>query len=62
MAFKQELEQASVAEGMRKAEASGEPFLWLTCTNRGASEVCEAALELLGLTKVGPITKVLWGL
>ena len=37
---------------MSKAEVAGEPFVWLTATNRGASEVCEAALELAGITKL----------
>lgn len=36
---------------MALADNSTEPFLWLTCTNRGASEVCEAALELAGITR-----------
>ena len=35
---------------MELAERHGEPFMWLTCTNRGCSEVCEAALECLGIT------------
>ena len=34
------------------AESAGFPFIWLTCTNRGASEVCEAALELSGISRV----------
>ena len=29
-----------VADGMRQGEAAGEPFIWLTCTNRGSSELC----------------------
>jgi hypothetical protein len=40
-----------VAEGLAKARTADELFVWLTCTNRGASEVCEAALELVGITK-----------
>jgi ATP-dependent exoDNAse (exonuclease V) alpha subunit len=40
--------EACVAEGIELAEKQKEPFSWLTCTNKGASEVCEAALALLG--------------
>ena len=36
---------------MQKAEDSGFPFVWLTCTNRGASEICEAAIKLVGITE-----------
>ena len=36
---------------MSKAQTAGEPFVWLTCTNRGAAEVCEGALELAGITQ-----------
>jgi hypothetical protein len=39
-----------VARGMELAKQAGEPFTWLTCTNAGASEVCEAALSLAGVT------------
>ena len=39
-----------VARGMALAKEKGEPFSWLTCTNRGAAEVCEAALSLVGVT------------
>lgn len=39
-----------VAAGIKLAEDAGEPFTWLTCNNAGASEVCEAALSLLGLS------------
>ena len=28
-----------------------QPFSWLTCTNAGASEVCAAALRLIGITQ-----------
>ncbi len=42
--------QSCVAAGMRLAEEMQQPFTWLCTTNRGASEVCEAALELLGVT------------
>ena len=37
---------------MSKAQVAAEPFVWLTATNQGASEVCEAALELAGITKL----------
>ena len=36
--------------GMRLAKEAREPFAWLTCTNKGANEVCKAALELEGVT------------
>ena len=39
-----------VARGMSIAEMSEKPFTWLTSTNAGASEVCEAALRLLKIT------------
>jgi hypothetical protein len=35
---------------MHLAELHGEAFTWLTTTNAGASEVCEAALQWIGLT------------
>ena len=38
-----------VRTGMRLAKEAQEPFAWLTCTNRGASEVCKAALDLEGV-------------
>ena len=34
------------------AESAGRPFIWLTCTNKGASEVCEAASEQAGISRV----------
>ena len=34
------------------AESAGRPFIWLTCTNKGASEVCEPALEQTGISRV----------
>ena len=46
---KQSMEEC-VAEGMRLGEETGELFTWLTCTNAGASEVCEAALRNLGIS------------
>ena len=39
-----------VGTGMRLAKEAQEPFAWLTCTNKGASEVCKAALDLEGVT------------
>ena len=42
--------RSCVAAGMQRAAVHKEPFTWLTVTNRGAAEVCEAALENLGVT------------
>ena len=42
--------QSRVAYGMRMAEDTGKPFTWLTCTNKGAAEVCLAALRTLDLS------------
>ena len=42
---------ASVAYGMELASETGKHFSWLTCTNRGAAEVCEAALRVIGVTQ-----------
>ena len=44
--------RSCVAAGMSMAESAGFPFIWLTCTNRGASDVCEVALELAGIRRV----------
>ena len=41
----------SVEHGMDLAKETGKHFSWLTCTNRGASEVCEAALRVLEITQ-----------
>ena len=41
----------SVEYGMKLAAKTGKHFAWLTCTNRGASEVCEAALRILEVTQ-----------
>ena len=38
-----------VQRGIEIAEASGKPFQWLTSTNKGASDVCEAALANMGI-------------
>ena len=39
-----------VRRGMELASSKGTPFNWLTATNRGAAEVCQAALALEGIT------------
>ena len=39
-----------VAKGFELAKEAGKPFSWLTTTNAGASEICEAALRLVGLS------------
>ena len=39
-----------VAEGMRLQDESGSPFVWLTNTNSGASDVCRAALKHFEVT------------
>jgi len=36
---------------MELAERHGEPFQWLTVTNAGASEECQAALQVLGVSQ-----------
>lgn len=38
-----------VRRGWRIQESTGEPFLWLTTTNKGASAVCRAALACAGI-------------
>ena len=40
-----------VLDGMKIAAATKKQFLWLTCTNKGSSEVCEAALRVQGITE-----------
>ena len=40
-----------MARGLQLEKERKQPFSWLTCTNAGASEVCEAALKLLGITQ-----------
>ena len=35
---------------MKIAAATKKQFLWLTCTNKGSSEACEAALPAQGIT------------
>ena len=42
--------EACVARGMKIAKDTEKPFTWLTSTNRGAAEVCQAALRVLKLT------------
>ena len=49
--WKGETLQTCVVRGMKLAEEAKEPFNWLTVTNAGASEVCEAALDSLGISK-----------
>ena len=41
--------QECVARGKCIQESTGEPFVWLTSTNKGAAEVCEAALACEGI-------------
>ena len=36
---------------MDLAKETGKHFAWLTCTNKGASEICEAALRVLKITQ-----------
>ena len=43
--------QECVAKGMELAEGTSEVFTWLTATNRGAAEVCTAALLNQGITQ-----------
>ena len=40
-----------VRVGVLLAEQAKQPFAWLTCTNKGSSAVCRAALDLAGVTK-----------
>ena len=42
--------ESCVAQGMELAEEKQQPFMWLTNTNKGAAEVCEAALRYHGVT------------
>jgi hypothetical protein len=42
--------QSCVEYGMTMATESKKNFTWLTSTNRGASDVCEAALRTLGIS------------
>ena len=41
----------SVEYGMQLAAKTCKHFAWLTCTNHGAAEVCEAALRVLSVTQ-----------
>lgn len=41
--------KAAVEEGMRLGEVHGKVFTWLTTTNAGSSDVCRAALGLMGI-------------
>ena len=40
-----------VAYGMELEVLKGKPFVWLCATNRGATEVCEEALSLHGISR-----------
>ena len=42
---------SSVKHGMQIAKEKRKHFYWLTCTNAGASKVCEAALRVEGITE-----------
>ena len=42
--------ESCVAEGMELAAQKQQPFSWLTNTNKGAAEVCQAALNYMGVT------------
>lgn len=42
---------SAVEEGMKLAERHGQPFMWLTSTNKGSSDVSQAALDLVGITE-----------
>jgi hypothetical protein len=42
--------QEAVKFGMKQTEDHGKPFMWLCCTNRGAADVCRAALHEKGIT------------
>ena len=42
--------QECVAKGMELAEGQNEVFTWLTATNRGAGDICTAALLNKGIT------------
>ena len=48
--WQRESMETCVARGMELAKIAGEPFSWLTCTNSGASDVCTAALSVLGIS------------
>ena len=39
----------AVARGQALQETTGQVFTWLTCTNAGAAEVCQAALRIAGI-------------
>ena len=41
----------AVRRGMRIQRETEKPFSWLCCTNKGASAVCEAALDCLGVSQ-----------
>ena len=43
--------ESCVSFGMGLAKKSDQPFYWLTCANSGASDVCQAALSVLGISE-----------
>ena len=40
-----------VAKSIGISERTGQPFIWTTCTSRGAAEVSAAAVRCLGITE-----------
>ena len=42
---------AAVGRSIEISRTSGQPFLWLCCTNRGAAEVSAAAVRHVGITE-----------
>ena len=42
--------QAAVGRSMEISKSAGRPFIWLCSTNRGAAEVCGAAVRNVGIT------------
>ena len=53
--------EAAVKRGMALKEEEGQPFSWLTCTNPGASEVCKAALKVVGVSDAALADEGTWG-
>ena len=41
--------QECVAHGMNLETGTNEVFIWLTATNRGAEDICKAALTIKGI-------------
>jgi len=48
--WRHESMEACVALGMKLADEASQPFSWLSCTNKGASDVCTAALSVMGIS------------